>query len=136
MTVSEYKKSLAGEISEKEAAALRSGGSGLCISDFNRSVCLRLLDNECTDESSVSLADARELRKDLEDYLAEYMQDRPEGHKWIILACLQLTFVDRLPMHPQHAANWTEKDGRYYCSHMVPESITCRYCMCEPMPKE
>ena len=133
MTVSEYKKSLAEEISAEEAAALRDGGRGLYISKFNCSVCLRLLDNDCLDDSPMPLENAGELRADLENYLAEYMQDHPEGHKWIILACLQLTFVDHLPMHPQHAANWIEKDGRYYCAHMEPDSITCRYCMCERM---
>ncbi len=66
-------------------------------------------------------------------YVVRYMKDKPEGHKWIILACLYLTFVEHLPMHPQHAAGWIEKDGRYYCPHMVPDSITCRYCMCEKL---
>ena len=130
VTASEFKKSLAAQISSDEAAALRSG-SGLCINDFNRSVCLRLLDSDCTDDAPVSPADADLLRSELADYLNEYMQDKPEGHKWIILACLYLTFVEHLPMHPQHAAKWTEKDGRYYCPNMVPESITCRFCMCE-----
>ena len=132
MTVSEFKTKLAGQISAEEESALRRG-AGLCISDFNRSVCLRLLDSECTDDSPVSLSDAEELSADLEAYLKEYMQDKPAGHKWIILACLYLTFVEHLPMHPQHAAKWVEKDGRYYCPSMEPDSITCRYCMCEQM---
>ena len=129
VTAAVFRTKLAGQISAEEEVALRSGG--LCINDFNRAVCLRLLDQECTDDSPVSLADAEELRGDLEAYLKEYMQDKPEGHKWIILACLYLTFVEHLPMHPQHAAKWIEKGGRYYCPSMEPESITCRFCMCE-----
>ena len=129
----QYKESLASQISGEEASALRMGGAGLCISEFNRAVCLRLLDLECADEGMVSLESAEELRGDLESYLNEFMQDRPEGHKWIILACLYLTFVEHLPMHPQQAAKWVEKDGKYFCPSMAPDSITCRYCMCERM---
>jgi uncharacterized protein (UPF0305 family) len=64
------------------------------------------------------------------------MADRPEGHKWIILACLYLTFAERLPMHPQSAAKWIEKDGRFYCRYMEEDSVTCRYCMCEKLKDE
>ena len=132
MTTSEFKKSLADQISPEEAEALRSG-SGLYINDFNRAVCSRILDPGKPDDSQVSQEDASLLRADLTDYLNKYMQDRPEGHKWIILACLFLTFVEHLPMHPQYAAKWIERDGKYYCPNMEPGSITCRYCMCEKM---
>ena len=130
MTVSELKNELASQISSEEADALRSGRS-LCINDFNRKVCVRLLDNERADETTVPAERIEHLKKELSDYLKQYMADKPEGHKWIILACLYLTYVEHLPMHPQSAATWIEKDGKYYCAAMVPESITCSSCVCE-----
>ena len=130
MTVSELKNELASQISNEEADALRSGRS-LCINDFNRKVCVRLLDNERVDETAVPAERIEHLNKELSDYLKQYMADKPEGHKWIILACLYLTYVEHLPMHPQSAATWIEKDGKYYCAAMVPESITCSSCVCE-----
>ena len=72
----------------------------------------------------------RELTEDLEKYLAEYLADHPEGHKWIIIACLYLTFAEGLPMHPQHAAKWQKTASGYVCPHKVEDSITCRYCVC------
>ena len=161
MTVTEFTAQLKARISPREAEQLRNGTDGLCISAFNRDVCLRLLDADIpgvtvdrdfavskesrgpkstVDRDSVEVdptnsgvdpADAATLEADLSAYLNEYMADRPEGHKWIILACLYLTFAERLPMHPQSAAKWVEKGGRQYCPSMAPESITCKYCVCE-----
>lgn len=136
MTVTEFTAQLKARISPREAEQLRNGTDGLCISAFNRDVCLRLLDDipgvtVDRDFAVIDPTDAAALEADLSAYLNEYMADRPEGHKWIILACLYLTFAERLPMHPQSAAKWVEKDGRYYCPSMAPESITCKYCMCE-----
>ena len=142
MDTSEFIKQLKERISPREAALLRKGTDGLCISTFNRDVCLRLLDAEISTVGGTGCAaaefdpaDAARLEADLTAYLNEYMADKPEGHKWIILACLYLTFAERLPMHPQSAAKWVEKDGRYYCPSMAPESVTCGYCMCEKMER-
>ena len=136
MTAGELKEKLKKQISLEEAEKLRSGGESLCISSFNRDVCLRLLDN-CSDEDTmVSDEKIDALESELKDYLNIYMQDRPEGHKWIIIACEYLTFIEHKPMHPQSAAKWTEKDGKYYCPGMQPDSITCRCCMCNEMKKE
>ncbi|MBQ9826796.1 MAG: hypothetical protein IJM61_06420 [Firmicutes bacterium] len=147
MTVAEFTGQLKKRISPEEAALLRKGTDGLCVSAFNRDVCLRLLDAEIsmsgesgtknsTGRDAVDPDDAARLEADLASYLNEYMADRPGGHKWIILACLYLTFAERLPMHPQSAAKWIEKDGRFYCRYMEEDSVTCRYCMCEKLKDE
>lgn len=147
MTVAEFTGQLKKRISPEEAALLRKGTGGLCVSEFNRDVCLRLLDAEIPTHGesgaktyagggNVDPDDAASLENDLASYLNEYMTDRPEGHKWIILACLYLTFAERLPMHPQSAAKWIEKDGRFYCRYMEEDSVTCRYCMCEKLKDE
>ena len=133
MTEYELKEDLRAGITPDEASALKNGGEGLCISAFNREVCVRLMVDESIGGGTVSAENVEALKEDLRNYLAEYMADRPEGHKWIIIACLYLTFIERLPMHPQKAAGWIEKDGKFYCPSMAPESITCGYCMCEEM---
>ena len=134
MTVSELKKRLMEQISPSEEDALRRGTGSLCISSFNRDVCLRLAEDEKEDLSEVSSEKIEALEKELSEYLDTYMQEKPEGHKWIIIACEYLTFAQRLPMHPQSAAKWTEKDGSYYCPSMEPGSITCSCCVCSPAP--
>ena len=133
MTAYELKEKLKKQISPEEAEKLRNGGEGLCISSFNRDVCLRMLYNYSDDESLVPFEQIDALESELKNYLNEYMQDRPEGHKWIIIACEYLTFIEHKPMHPQFAAKWVEKDGRYYCPSMQPESITCSSCVCNEM---
>ena len=136
MTAYELKEKLKNRISSEEAEKLRNSGEGLYISGFNRDVCLRLLDNCRDDESKVPDDNIDALESELKDYLNEYMPDRPEGHKWIIIACEYLTFIEHKPMHPQHAAKWVEKGGKYYCPSMQPESITCICCVCNEMKKE
>ena len=133
MTANDLKNTLKERISTQDAEALRCGTEGLCISGFNREVCLRLLDDGSEDSAPVPAEKIIALEKELTDYLNTYMQDRPEGHKWIIMACEYLTYIERLPMHPQHAAKWTEKDGNYYCPNMEPESLTCSCCVCRPV---
>ena len=136
MTAGEFKEKLKKQISPEEAEKLRNGGESLCISSFNRDVCARLLDNNSDDEGMVSGEKIDALESELKNYLNEYMQDRPEGHKWIIIACENLTFIEHKPMHPQFAAKWVETDGRDYCPGMQPESITCSCCVCNEMKKE
>jgi len=147
ITTSKLKEMLCARISDSEWEALERGGNtaqesgncktpgpggDLCISSFNRSVMLRLRDSMKDDALDVvDCADVRKLADDLSAYLAEYMADRPEGHKWIIIACLYLTFVEKLPMHPQEAAKWQKVGDRYVCPNNVPDSITCGYCVCE-----
>ena len=132
MEAKEFRQKLKDEISAEEAAALRSG-SGLYISNFNRNVCLRLLEGDSSYTGDVPLEKAEALSAELSAYLNEFMQDHPEGHKWIVLSCLYLTFVEHLPMHPQAAAKWVEKDGRYFCPSMAGDSLTCSCCVCEGM---
>lgn len=133
MTAFELKNELCGNISEEEWAALEAG-EGLYINDHNRSTMLRMRDWSGEDKE-VPEPSVRELSEDLSAYLSEYMGDHPEAHKWIIMACIYLTFMERIPMHPK-STGWEYVDGRYVCPHCVPDSIICGYCMCEPMEKK
>ena len=130
ISLEKLKQDLCSRITKSEWTKLEEADKSLYINEFNRSVMLRMK-TAAPGEGSADPKDLKALEDDLAAYLNEYMADHPEGHKWIIIACLFLTFIERRPMHPQSAAGWTEKDGRFYCPHKVEDSLTCRYCACE-----
>ena len=133
----EFKEMLASRISSHEAEMLRTSDPELYISDFNREVCLRILDVPVhDDDSEIDEKDVRQLEESLDAFLCKYMDDHRDAHKWIVLACLELTFVEGRPMHPQKKAGWKEIDSHYYCPSMEKDSIVCTYCACEEMRPE
>ena len=134
MKKSEFKDLLRARISNEEREMLRSSDPELYISDFNREVCLRIIeDAEPGDDSEIDEKDVRQLEENLDTFLCRYMDDHREAHKWIVLACLELVFIEGKPMHPQKKAGWEEIDGHYYCPSMEKGSIICTYCACEEM---
>lgn len=126
----DLKEELCSKITKAEWDALECG-EGVYINSFNRSVMLRMRDAEVRAEGKLPRDSIDELTDDLSAYLKQYMADHPEGHKWIIFACLYLTFIEGLPMHPKSSAGWVEQGGKYYCIHKVEDSLTCGYCVCE-----
>ncbi len=62
------------------------------------------------------------LYETLRDYLTEYMAEQPEGWKYIILACLYLTFLSEWPMHPidRLGIRVTEGGTVYECPQKSP----------------
>ena len=134
MKRTDFKKILSDRISAQERELLVSSSSDLYISDFNREVCRRIFEAPVNDDDQeIDERAAEELEHSLQDFLSEYMSDHPDAHKWIILACLELTFVEELPMHPQTSANWVYKDGKYFCPSVKKDSVICRYCACKEM---
>ncbi len=134
MKKSEFREILASRINSQEAEMLRTSDLGLYISDFNQDVCLRILDDHVPDDGSeIDENDVSQLEESLNAFLCKYMDDHHEAHKWIVLACLELTFVEERPMHPQKKAGWKEIDGHYYCPSMETGSVVCTYCACEEM---
>ena len=132
MNKSEFREILVSRISSNEAEMLRTSDPELYISDFNREVCLRILNGPMPeDDSEIDEKDVKKLEESLDDFLCKYMDDHRDAHKWIVLSCLELTFVEGKPMHPQKKAGWKEIDGHYYCPSMEKGSIVCTYCACE-----
>lgn len=129
MKKSEFREKLAERISAREEEMLRSADPGLYVSDFNREVCLRILD-ETSAEGDADDEAASLLEGELRTFLSEYMADHPEAHKWIILSCLELTFVEGKPMHPKKSAGWEFRDGEYYCPSMAEGTVICSFCAC------
>ena len=135
MKKSEFREILASRISPHEAEMFRSSDPNLYISDFNRNVCLRILNDPVPDDDSdVDENDVKKLEESLDAFLCKYMDDHRDAHKWIVLSCLELTFVEGRPMHPQKKAGWKEVDGHYYCPSMEKGSVVCTCCACEEIP--
>ena len=125
-------KALKARVTPAERAALRDGGAGLVISRYNRETLLRMLDMDAPPAGrDVDARGMAALEAALEDYLARYMPDRPEGHKWIVISCLFLACIVREPMHPREIVGWEEADGGYLCParDTSPGSL-CRWCAC------
>ncbi len=125
---------LKGLISPETAASLNDAASPLVISAWNRETLLRMLAYGSEAEREISPAAASELARSVKAYLEQYMAEAPEGHDWIIISCLFLSFIVNEPMHPQAAAHW-EKIGEneYLCPMFEPGSAsTCRWCVCLP----
>ena len=131
MTNKELLFRLRSKISDDERRALADSSEDLYISDFNRKVIFQMLGCDVLESEETPGENVRELAEDLAKYLDEYMADHPEGHKWIIIACLYLTFIEKLPMHPRKAVKWQENDGEYICPSKEESSVTCRYCVCK-----
>ena len=154
-------KQLVDRVSADEWRLLEYSGSGLRINEHNRTALLEMRDvaNQIPPEADFEAATgnspagdvpgsdphvvqvnadkAAVLEGDIQAYLDEHMADAPEGHKWIILASLYLTFVAKRPMHPiERAGVVVERvDGGvvYRCPYKVPgDNPICDSCVCVP----
>lgn len=165
MNTREFCKELAGQITHAEWDALDCCDPSLLINSHNREALLEMralcmmpdaaktsdkvdgsvdstpgssldIANEHTQpEPEVDLQAAESLAHYLQEYLDKYMSDRPEGHKWIVLASLYLAFVARRPLHPIDRAGVVveQRDGAtiYRCPIKVPgDNPICDACVC------
>ena len=131
---SELLQELKRNVTEHEWELLRSGSTELIIGEFNRRKMLELADGGAGDEE-VSAETLAQLHRTLQAYLDQYMADRPQGHKWIILVSIYQAFVRGEPMHPEELVGIrrTEKNGRivYECPAMeIGENSVCGFCVC------
>lgn len=116
-----------------------SSDSNLIISAFNRRVLLELKDTILTDGSAILEEETiSALSQNLETYLAEYLKEKPDGWKWILLSCLYLTFIAERPMHSPDAVDLriTEEAGKkiYECPYKSDDKEnTCHFCVCRRM---
>ncbi len=73
-----------------------------------------------------------ELLEAVYGFLKETWADHPRAHKYVVNACLVLTFLREEPMHPQESVKYrvVETDGKkeYYCP-AKQDSLICNYCV-------
>ncbi len=135
ITKKQLLEQLAGHISDAERVALEDDGRELVISRYNRATVLKLLSMKESGADygpiAVDTALVDGFKRALEEYLDRYMWEQPEGHKWIILSCLFLTFIVREPMHPQEIVHWERLGDLYQCpSREMQAGSLCRWCVC------
>ncbi len=142
MTTLELENELFNRITPDEWKLIFDNPEELVISTHNLSVLRTLWENvhshQNTQESqldeSIPVAQEKvmELQKLLEEYLNMYMAEEPQGHKWIIIASLYLTYVQKLPMHPIELVHIEKKGNSYFCpaKDLTPGCI-CEFCACE-----
>ncbi len=121
-------------ITADEWNRLKHGDSSLVISSFNREVLLSI-SSTSAENFEIDTKSIRNLHEALQQYLDIYMADRPIGHKWIIIASIFLTFVQRHPMHPQQATDWKRivisEKTEYVCPCKdAGANSVCSYCVC------
>lgn len=134
MQKQELKNQLLNWVTEEEWEQLARENSTLLISDFNRQVIIAMKENETKEpDKAVDEEKVKELYQSLKEFLEAYMDKQPEGHKWVILASIALTYIEEKPMHPQEVIHWIEKDGKYLCPVCSEDSVICRQCMCEKL---
>ncbi len=121
------------QVSDEEREDLENGDI-IYISWYNRDTLLRLLHEDVPKAGTVDTTQAEALRQALAAYLDKYMSDCPQGHKWIILACLYLAMVACEPMHPQRMTGWQKRDDGYYCrAREEQDGSVCQWCVCRCM---
>lgn len=128
-------KQLCNAVTAREWKRLEQNDPGLAIGQFNRNTLLSMRDAKLP-LFEIPEADIQGLSTSLQKYLDQYMAEQPEGHKWIILACLFLALLQKQPMHPQSTVNWIRRvdgGGVLYlcpCKESGGGSI-CEYCVCQ-----
>lgn len=126
----EYLSRLRKHVSDEEREDLENGDI-LFVSWYNRETMLRMLHSEALFDGTVDTDQAEALTNALLAYLNKHMPDYPQGHKWIILACLFLSMVVREPMHQQRTTGWQKHGDQYYCrAREDQEGSVCRWCVC------
>lgn len=135
MTEGQLRKTLFDSITEDEWIRLEQNAKALPVGEFNRHVLLRMRDNQCGTYGDVPDERVSRLYILLKGYLEKYMPECPEGHKWIIIACIYLTFIEKLPMHPQAVTGWVERDQAFLCPAHSGQGSICEYCVCEKYHK-
>ena len=131
MTKGQLRKMLFDSITEDEWAKLEWNKEKIFIGEFNRSVLLRMRDYRCDMHEDVPDGKIGKLYALLKRYLEKYMPECPEGHKWIYIACVYLTFIEKLPMHPQTVTGWVERDQAFFCPAHSGKDSVCECCVFE-----
>lgn len=128
------------QISEAERRDMETGAENLIISAYNRRTIRRMLSlcNTPTDmevmcgDAMIDSNRVEALKKALVSFLNRYMADQPEGHKWIIICCIFLSFIAEEPMHPQEVVHWVRDGKHFFCSYREDtEGSLCRWCVSE-----
>ena len=134
MTKEALAEKILASFSEIEWERLENDRTDVPVSEYNRKTLLGLKNGNTVFEGHVREEDVRSLSDALRAFLTETWAEQPGAHKYVIGACLVLTFLLEIPMHPQEIVGYTEtiEDGRkrYHCP-AKGGSVICRHCVTE-----
>lgn len=139
MQKSELLKALQNAISDAEYQALAARRVSH-ISAFNRRIMLEIRKRTDAPSDDVDAEQVQKLENILTAYLHIHFSEHPESWKWIILACIYLSFIQNLPLHPQEMVHYTTdiQDGKplFFCPMKSLEADTaCSFCICQKTSK-
>lgn len=133
----ELLRKLNSAITPKEWFDIRED-SDFPISRYNKVFLLQMRRTSISwqEEKEISMNEILQLRNLLKSFLREFMADKPQWWKWIIIACIYRTYIAEKPMHPLPVVGiWTEEvKGKtvYHCPEKSDEKgSVCKYCVCK-----
>lgn len=110
------------------------------ISRYNKVFLLQMKRTKIRweDEKELSMNEILKLRNLLKDFLRQYMADKPEWWKWIIMACIYRTYIAEKPMHPLPVVGIQTEEVKGKTIYRCPErslekGSVCKYCVCRGM---
>ncbi|MBE6015662.1 MAG: hypothetical protein E7241_09935 [Lachnospiraceae bacterium] len=133
MTGKELKENIIASIDGAQWQQLKSGSLDVPVSEHNRKVLLELAESSEGFTGDVCSDDVEKLSGEVYKFLMEVWAEEPEAHKFVVLSCLALTFLKKIPMHPKEKVNYREvvgEDGEreFFCAHKT-DSVICNFCV-------
>lgn len=133
MTKKELAENIIGSIDKIQWQQLKDGGIEIPVSEHNRKVLLELEESSEEFTGDVSRSDVEKLSASVYEFLKEVWAEEPEAHKFVVLACLALTFIKEIPMHAKEKVNYREEVGEngereFFCSAKT-DSVICNFCV-------
>ena len=136
MTKSTLAEKIIKSIEDDEWKMIEDGSGDVYISDHNRKVLQDLRERGLSFSGDVDEREVMTLSEALYGFLKETWPEKPMSHKYVVNACLVLTFLIEEPMHPQDAVKFkiVERDGKkvYFCP-AKQDSIICNFCISEKL---
>ena len=136
MTKSQLAENIIKTIEKSEWQQLQEGTLPVPVSEHNRTVLLELpkagvdYTGEVCDKAVHKLSDA------VYEFWKETWCSEPEAHKFVVLACLVLTFLKEEPMHPKDKVQYrvVGHDGikEYFCPAKT-DGVICNYCVAKKL---
>ena len=136
MTKTQLAENIIKSIEKNEWQQLQEGTLPVPVSEHNRKVLLVLHQCGVDYTGEVCDKDVHKLSDAVYEFLKETWCSEPEAHKYVVLACLVLTFLKEEPMHPKDKVQYrvVGHDGikEYFCPAKT-DGVICNYCVAKKL---
>jgi len=136
MLKEELKDGILAAFTEAEWAAMSEKRATVPLREANRETLLQLRERDEAFPGEVDDRLVRSLCDYLELYLRREWAEEPLAHKYVVQACLALTFLFDKPMHPPETVGYhslvENGTARYFCPAREPgPDSVCEFCCAE-----